>query len=270
MNSHKTAVLEQGAKWVPDTSEPEKQQLTETRRFQVLDLSRPWRVPPHKLGDYQHSHLANIEASNLDYLSTALIPWLEVEEQECNLKLFSESERKQGFYVQHDVNALLRGDITARSHFYQVLRDLGVMSPNDICKRENMNPLGPEGDIRLVPLNMVPLDQVGLVLPGTTMPTPGSGKPPAKPATAPATTPTPSTTPTEPVPGDGVDVPLTGEQIFSIQRVLSDVVLGDLPAKTAAALLKAALPSLDDAEIQAMLDPIEAFTASGPKSTVKP
>lgn len=263
LNRHKTRVLEQGAQWKSTSTDPDKQQLVETRRFQVLDLSRPWRVPPHKLGDYQHSHLANIEASNLDYLSTALMPWLEVEEQECNLKLFSESERKQGYYVQHDVNALLRGDITARSKFYQVLRDLGVLSPNDICQRENMNPLGPEGDIRLVPLNMVPLDQVGMVLPGTTMPTPGT----AKPKPAPASPPVPPASPAEPAPGDGIDAPLTGEQIFSIQRVLSDVVQGDLPALTAKALLKAALPSLDDAEIDAMLAPIAGFTGTGPKSS---
>jgi HK97 family phage portal protein len=255
-NRHKTRILEQGAKWVATETDPEKQQLVETRKFQAIDTTRPWRVPPHKLGDYSQSHLANIEASNLDYLMTALVPWLEVIEQEFNLKLFSEAERAQGYFFEHNVNGLLRGDVAGRGKFYQILRDLGVLTPNLISKMENMNPIGPEGDIRLVPLNMVPLDQAGIVASANAAPA-------KKPAPAPAS---PPAAPAEPTPGDGTDTPLTGEQIFSIQRVLSDVVVGDLPAGTAKALLKASLPSLDDAEIDAMLAPIADFNATGPKS----
>ena len=77
------------AKWNSTSTDPEKAQLIESRKYQLLEVLRPWRVPPHKAGDFSQSHLANIEASNLDYLMTALMYWLVAIEQQCCLKLFT-------------------------------------------------------------------------------------------------------------------------------------------------------------------------------------
>lgn len=160
---HRVAVLEQGASWKATGTDPDKSQLLETRKHQVLDVIRAWRVPPHKAGDLSQAHLANLEASNLDYLMTALVGWLEAIEQEFNLKLFSRSERAAGLYCEHDVNALLRGDIKSRMAAYSTgLRD-GWTNRNEVRRRENLNPIPAEegGDTYTVQAQMIPLRDVG-------------------------------------------------------------------------------------------------------------
>jgi HK97 family phage portal protein len=160
---HRVALLEEGMTWKQAGANPEESQLLETRKFQVIDAARPWRVPPHKNGDFSQAHLANIEASNLDYLMTALMGWLTAIEQEFNLKLFTESEWKRGYYVEHNVNALLRGDVRSRFEAYGLALDKGWMSRDEVRRRENMNPIGGEagGDAYLVQAQMVPLDKAG-------------------------------------------------------------------------------------------------------------
>lgn len=160
-NAAKVALLYPGMKYKAISISPEDAQFIATRQFQVIEIARLYRLPPHKIGDYSQSHLANIEASNLDYLTTSLMPWLEAIEQELNRKLFTPEERQAGLYVEHNMAAFLRGDMKARAEFYTKLRDLGVFNPNQIAARENLNPIGPEGDIRLVPGNMVPLGRAG-------------------------------------------------------------------------------------------------------------
>lgn len=160
-NAHRIAVLEQGMEWVQTTIPPEDAQFLATRQFQVVEIARIYRCPPNKIGDYTQSHLSNIEAANLDYLTTTLMPWCEQIEQELNLKLFTRQERAAGYFVEHNMAALLRGDSKARAEFYTRLRDLGVLNPNQICRFENLNPIGPEGEIRLVPLNMTTLANAG-------------------------------------------------------------------------------------------------------------
>lgn len=177
-NTGRTAVLEGGAEWQSITIPPEDAQFLATRQFQVIEVARLYRVPPHKIGDYSQSHLANIEASNLDYLVTTLMPWCESIEQELNFKLLTPEERAAGFYVEHNMAAFLRGDMKSRAEFYTKLRDLGVMTPNDIAERENLNPIGDEGDIRLVPVNMQTLERAGTAPePAPAAPTTGQAEP---------------------------------------------------------------------------------------------
>lgn len=162
-NRHKVAVLEQGASYKPTTVDPEKAQLIEARKFQVLETLRPWRVPPHKAGDFSQAHLANIEASNLDYLITALMYWLVSIEQEFNLKLFSRAERMAGYFVEHNVAALLRGDTLSRFNAYGKALADGWMNRDEVRARENMSPIGEEGGGTkyLVQLNQTTLEQIG-------------------------------------------------------------------------------------------------------------
>jgi len=160
---HRLAVLQQGAKWNSTSTDPEKSQLIESRKYQLLEVLRPWRVPPHKAGDFSQSHLANIEASNLDYLMTALMYWLVAIEQQCHLKLFTPAERASGLYVEHNVNALLRGDIVSRFNAYHAALADGWMNRDEIRQRENLNPIGEEtgGDKFLVQLNQTTLEKIG-------------------------------------------------------------------------------------------------------------
>jgi HK97 family phage portal protein len=160
-NAGRVAILEQGLDWKSITINPEDAQFLATRQFQVVEVARLFRLPPHKIGDYTQSHLANIEAANLDYLTTTIAPWCESIEQELNRKLFTSGERAAGLYVEHDMRAFMRGDMKARAEYFTKMRDLGVFTPNLISEWENLDPIGPEGDIRLVPLNMTTLANAG-------------------------------------------------------------------------------------------------------------
>jgi len=172
---HGTAVLEAGARFNQMDRDAAKTQLVETRRFQVQDVARPWRVPPHKFGDFSESHLSNIEASNIDYLTTALMPWLVGLEQEANLKLLTPAEFEAGYHFEHDVAALLRGDSVSRYESYSKALTLGWMSRDEVRHAEGMNPIGEAGggDKYLTQFNQTTLDKIGE--------TAGTGVPPAPP-----------------------------------------------------------------------------------------
>jgi HK97 family phage portal protein len=159
----KVAILEGGAKWHETGTDPETSQLLDTRKHQVIDATRPWRVPPHKVGDFSQAHLANIEASNLDYLQTALLPWLMAIEQQVNMKLFSKAERAAGYYAEHNVNVLMRVDIKTRFAAYKDALAAGWMSRDEVRRKENDNPIGKAGggSKYLVQLNQTTLEKIG-------------------------------------------------------------------------------------------------------------
>lgn len=179
-NRHGTAVLEQGTKANVISTNPEESQLLETRKFQALDAVRPWRVPPHKVGDFSEAHLANLEAANLDYLMTALMGWLTAIEQEFTLKLLTAAEQEAGYYVEHNVNALLRGDSRGRFESYNTALNGGWMNRDEVRKRENMNPIGEAdgGELYLVQSQNIPLSDVGKA---PAAPPPGAVPPPLSP-----------------------------------------------------------------------------------------
>jgi HK97 family phage portal protein len=252
-NHHRTAVLEQGSKYNQIGSDPEKSQLVETRKFQVVDAIRPWRVPPHKAGDFSEAHLANIDASNLDYLMTALIGWLETIEQECNLKLFTLAEYKAGYYVEHNVNALLRGDIKSRFECYALAIDKGWMNRDEVRARENMNPIGKDagGDKFLVQMQYTTLETAGVPVPEKSPVTVNlqSGKEEPK---APET------------PDNVQTTALNGGQIASLMQIVKAAANEELPPETAKAMIAASFPTLTPAEIDAILNPLEDFEPEEP------
>lgn len=173
-NAHKNLLLEDGIKWVKDAVEPETAQFLATRAFEVIEIARIFRLPPHKLGDYSQAHLANIEASNLDYLMTSLMPWLVMIERESNRKLFTRQERNAGFFVEHDFDYVLRADSKARGDFYNRLFGLSVLTANDVARREQVNPIGPDGDRRYVSVNFQTVENA---VRGKSAPAPAKGQP---------------------------------------------------------------------------------------------
>lgn len=160
-NAHRVAILEEGTKWNQTSINPEDAQFLATRKFQVEEVCRIYRVPLHLVANLDNAHLANIEATQLIYYTTVLGPWCFQKEQEFGLKLFTEDERRDGFHVDHDLTSILRGDMRARSEYYAKLWGMGVLSPNQISAFENLGPIGPDGDVRMVPLNMAVLANAG-------------------------------------------------------------------------------------------------------------
>ncbi len=162
-NAHHTAVLEEGTTWKGRTMPLEDAQFLETRKFQVVEVARMFRIPPHKLGDYSEAHLNSTEEANANYEQTTLLGWAMACEAEYDGKLLFDSERARGVFWHHNFAHLRRANTATRTSYYQVMRNTGSMSADDIRVSEGMNPIGAEkgGDKYVVQGQYVPLDQVG-------------------------------------------------------------------------------------------------------------
>lgn len=152
-NAGKVAILEDGLDIATIGIEPEAAQFLETRQFQVAEIARMFRIPPHMLGDVTGSTSwgTGIEQQELGYLSHTLRPWLVRVEQQLNKDLLLPAERSKLFF-EHLVDALLRTDISARMSAYATAINNGVLSPNEAREAENRNPYK-GGDTYRFPLN---------------------------------------------------------------------------------------------------------------------
>ena len=157
-NAGKVAVLEEGMRFNPMSMPLADAQYLETRKFQVNDIARIFRVPPHMIADLDRATFSNIEQQSIEFIQHTMIPWLVRWEQELNRKLFTPQQRKKMF-VKFDINSLMRGDMKSRFDAYAVARQWGWMSANDVREKEDENTIE-SGDLYLTPLNMVPADQI--------------------------------------------------------------------------------------------------------------
>jgi len=138
-NAHKTVVLEEDMKWVKASMTSEDAQYLETRKFQRQEICGIFRVPPHKIGDLERATFTNIEHQSMEYVQDCLMSYLVRWEQALNYSLLT--EREQGkYYFEFLVDGLLRGDIAARYTAYQAAINDGIMSPDEVRAKENMNP----------------------------------------------------------------------------------------------------------------------------------
>lgn len=157
-NSHKIAVLEEGMTYKEIGIPPNDAQFLETRKFQLNEICRMFRVPPHLIGDLERATFSNIEHQSIDFVVHTIRPWLVRWEQAIQRCLLSESERSL-YFVKFTVDGLLRGDFKTRMDGYAVGRQNGWYSANDIRELEDLNPLPDEmgGDLYLVNGNMRPI-----------------------------------------------------------------------------------------------------------------
>lgn len=157
-NAHKVAVLEEGLKYTPISISPEQAQFLETRKFQIDEIARIFRVPPHMVGDLEKSSFSNIEQQSLEFVKYTLDPWVIRWEQSLQRALLSVEEKKT-FFFKFNVEGLLRGDYQSRMQGYATARQNGWMSANDIRELENMDRIPAEegGDLYLVNGNMIPI-----------------------------------------------------------------------------------------------------------------
>jgi HK97 family phage portal protein len=157
-------ILEEGAKLHEVGIPPEDAQFLETRKFQIVEIARIFRVPPHMLAEMDRATWANTEQMGIEFITHSLRPWLVRWEQSIRKELMTEEERAR-YYPEHVIEGLLRGDIQSRYAAYAIGRQNGWLSANDIRGLENMNPID-GGDVYLVPLNMVPADKIEDQKPG--------------------------------------------------------------------------------------------------------
>ena len=161
-NSHKVAVLEEGMKYTPISISPNEAQFLETRKFQINEIARIFRVPPHMVGDLEKSSFSNIEQQSLEFVKYTLDPWVIRWEQALYRSLLTEEEKKELFF-KFNVEGLLRGDYASRMNGYATARQNGWMSANDIRELEDLDRIPEElgGDLYLVNGNMLPLVSAG-------------------------------------------------------------------------------------------------------------
>lgn len=161
-NSGKVAVLEEGMKYTPISISPEQAQFLETRKFQINEIARIFRVPPHMVGDLEKSSFSNIEQQSLEFVKYTLDPWVIRWEQSLARALLNSDEKKEYFF-KFNVEGLLRGDYASRMSGYATARQNGWMSTNDIRELENLDRIPAEqgGDLYLVNGNMTPLNRAG-------------------------------------------------------------------------------------------------------------
>ena len=161
-NANKIAVLEEGMKYTPISISPEQAQFLETRKFQIDEIARIFRVPPHMIGDLEKSSFNNIEQQSLEFVKYTLDPWVVRWEQSLSRALFTPEEKKKYFF-KFNVEGLLRGDYQSRMNGYATARQNGWMSANDIRELENLDRIPAEegGDLYLINGNMLPLVHAG-------------------------------------------------------------------------------------------------------------
>lgn len=155
-NAQRVAVLEEGMTWTPLGVPPEHAQFLETRKFQVTEVARVFQIPPHMLADLERATFSNIEHQAIEYVTHCIAPWCRRWESELNYRLFDDDP---DYFSEFNLDGLLRGDSASRAAFYSSLFQIGVLSPNEIRAKENLNAIE-GGDRRFIPLNMASLDNV--------------------------------------------------------------------------------------------------------------
>lgn len=161
-NAHKVAVLEEGMKYQQIGIPPEEAQFLETRKFQLNEIARLYRIPPHMIGDLEKSSFNNIEQQSMEFVKYTLDPWVIRWEQAMQKALFLPEEKKQ-YFLKFNVNGLMRGDYESRMTGYSIGRQNGWLSANDIREMEDMNPVPEEegGNLYLVNGSMTKLKDAG-------------------------------------------------------------------------------------------------------------
>lgn len=132
--------LEEDMKFEKLTIPPNEAQFLETRKFQVEEIARIYRVPLHMLASLDRSTNNNIEQQSLEFIMYTMLPWLKRWEEYINFKLLTREERSQGYFVEFLVNALLKGDTKSRALMLQMMRQNGIINADQWLELENMNP----------------------------------------------------------------------------------------------------------------------------------
>lgn len=162
-NFHRLALLEEGLKWQQITTDPEKSQLLESRKFGVTEVARILNLPVHILKELDRSTNNNIEHQGIELVRYTFRPLCVRFEQVYNKRLLLPTERGT-HTIQYNLEGFLRGDSASRFEVYAKGRQWGIYSANDVREKEDENGIGPQGDIYMAPVNMVPADRLGELL----------------------------------------------------------------------------------------------------------
>ena len=156
-------VLDGETDYQPISTPNNEAQFIESRKLQIAEVARIYRVPLHMLMETEKASYNNTEQANKHFLDYTLLAYLTRIEAALNSCLLESSEQAAGMYFEFDVNNLLRGDSQQRASYYMQMRQAGAITQNEIRTRENL-PLVDGADDLHVPLNMAPSDQLVEIL----------------------------------------------------------------------------------------------------------
>lgn len=162
-NSGRVAILEQGMEYETISIPPDDAQFLQTRKFQIAEVARIFRVPLHFLNELDRATFSNITQQSLEFVMYTLTPWISRLEQALNKALFQPSERGK-YFVKFNLSGLLRGDYESRVKGYCQMIQNGVMSINDVRELEDLNKIPSEkgGDLHIVNGNFIKLEDAGI------------------------------------------------------------------------------------------------------------
>jgi HK97 family phage portal protein len=140
-SSNRTMLLPAELTYQSFTIPPEDMQFLESRKLSRNEIASIFNVPPHMIGDLERATFSNISEQALQFVKYTMMPWIVAWEQEITRKLFSISERAEGYYVKFDLAGLLRGAPKDRAEFYDKMIQSGVYSRQEVRAFEDMNPV---------------------------------------------------------------------------------------------------------------------------------
>lgn len=162
-NAGKVAILEEGLHFNPIAMSPQDSQLLETRQYQITEIARIFRIPPHMLADLSKATFSNIEHESLEYVKYTLTPWICRWEASLTDALLTREEQRK-YEIRFNVDGLLRGDYKSRMEGYAIGINNGFMCPNDVRRLESFDLIPDEkgGNNFLVQGAMIKLEDAGI------------------------------------------------------------------------------------------------------------
>ena len=162
--AHEPAILQDGMTATRMDPDHQKLQLHESRKFQVVEIARIYRMPLHKLAELDRSTNNNIEHQGKEYVRHTLTPWFCRWRDAVHRCLLTPDERywnngRPRMFADFDTEDLESADLTAQTAQFVSLLQNGVYSINQVLGFLNMNPIGPEGDEHRVQMQMVDVAQ---------------------------------------------------------------------------------------------------------------
>lgn len=149
-------LLSGGVKSSTINRSPVDAKVLDVDRITANKVARVYNIPPSLLGDYSSSSYASQEQQQMEYLERTIIPICRMYEAQLNLKLLTWEQRRQGYRFSFDVSDLVVADQASRAQVYQYMIRSGIMTQNEVRRRENLPP-DPHGDQLLVSRDLVPL-----------------------------------------------------------------------------------------------------------------
>lgn len=131
-NAHKTVLLTAPLNVQMLASSADEAQWTESRRFQIEEICRYFRVSPIKIFQQTAGHsYASVEQAHIAHDQDTDAHWQQRFVQSANKHLLNEAERRQGYSICIDDRSILRGTASERMKYYADGIAAGIMTRNE-------------------------------------------------------------------------------------------------------------------------------------------